>query len=65
MYIPYGEGWNPNKTMSGGVVCDFVKNDVFSKDYPQESYSGVLTYVLQLQRDGNFQTKSSNLSEIF
>ena len=64
-FFYYGEGWNPNKEMTGGIRGGFVKNEIFSKDNPQEIYSGVLSYVLQLQRDGNFQTKGSNKSECF
>ena len=64
-FFYYGEGWNPNKVMKGGVTGGFVKDEIFSKDNPQEIYSGVLSYVLQLQRDGNFQTKGSNKSECF
>lgn len=64
-FFYYGEGWNPNKVMKGGVKGGFVKDEIFSKDNPQEIYSGVLSYVLQLQRDGNFQTKGSNRSECF
>ena len=64
-FFYYGTGWNPNKEMSGGVKGGFVKDEIFSKDSPQEIYSGILTYVLQLQRDGNFQTKSSNRGEVF
>ena len=64
-FFYYGEGWNPNKEMPGGVRGGFVKDELFSKDNPQDIYSAVLTYVLQLQRDGNFQTKGSNKSECF
>lgn len=64
-FFYYGEGWNPNKVMKGGVRGGFVKDEIFSKDNPQEIYSGVLSYVLQLQRDGNFQTRGSNKSECF
>ena len=64
-FFYYGEGWNPNKVMKGGVKGGFVKDEIFSKDNPQDIYSGVLSYVLQLQRDGNFQTKGSNKSECF
>ena len=59
-FFYYGEGWNPNKEMAGGVRGGFVKDDS-----PQEIYSGVLSYVLQLQRNGNFQTKGSNRNEVF
>lgn len=64
-FFYYGEGWNPNKIMKGGVKGGFVKDEIFSKDNPQEIYSGILTYVLQLQRDGNFQTKGSSPDETF
>lgn len=64
-FFYYGTGWNPNKEMSGGVKGGFVKDEIFSKDNPQNIYSGILTYVLQLQRDGNFHTKSSNRGEMF
>ena len=64
-FFYYGDGWNPNKVMKGGVKGGFVKDEIFSKDNPQEIYSGVLSYVLQMRRDGNFQTKSSNKTECF
>lgn len=64
-FFYYGEGWNPNKVMKDGVKGGFVKDEIFSKDNPQDVYSGVLSYVLQLQRDGNFRTKGSNKSECF
>ena len=64
-FFYYGEGWNPNKEMGNGVKGGFVKDEIFSKDNPQEIISSILTYVLQLQRDGNFQTKGSKRSEIF
>ena len=64
-FFYYGEGWNPNKDMGNGVKGGFVKDEIFSKDNPQEIYSGILTYVLQLQRDGNFQTKGSSRGELF
>ncbi len=64
-FFYYGIGWNPNKDMGNGVKGGFVKNEIFSKDNPQDIYSGILTYVLQLQRDGNFQTKGSNRGEVF
>lgn len=64
-FFYYGEGWNPNKEMGNGVKGGFVKDEIFSKDNPQDIYSGILTYVLQLQRDGNFSTKGSNRGEVF
>ena len=64
-FFYYGEGWNPNKAMKGGIKGGFVKDELFSKDNPQEIYSGILTYVLQLQRNGNFQTRGSSPNEVF
>lgn len=64
-FFYYGKGWNPNKDMGNGVKGGFVKDEIFSKDNPQAIYSAVLSYVLQLQRNGNFQTKSSNRGEVF
>lgn len=64
-FFYYGEGWNPNKDMGNGIKGGFVKDEIFSKDNPQDIYSGILTYVLQLQRDGNFQTRGSNADEVF
>lgn len=64
-FFYYGKGWNPNKEMPGDIIGGFVEDEVFSKDNPQEIYSCILTYVLQLRRDGNFHTKSSNIDEVF
>ena len=64
-FFYYGKGWNPNKEMTGGVKGGFVEDEIFSKDNPQKIYSGVLSYVLQLQRDGNFHTQGSNKQEMF
>lgn len=64
-FFYYGEGWNPNKDMGTGVKGGFVKDEAFSKDNPQIIEDCVLSYVLQLQKDGNFQTKGSNRGEMF
>ena len=64
-FFYYGSGWNPNKEMANGVIGGFIKDEVFSKDQPQEINNAVLSYVLQLHRDGNFSTQSSNKSEFF
>lgn len=64
-FFYYGRGWNPNKVMKGGIKGGFIEDEIFSKDNPQKIYSGVLSYILQLQRNGNFQTKGSNENEIF
>ena len=64
-FFYYGSGWNPNKEMKNGVKGGFIKDEVYSKDKPQEINNAVLSYVLQLQREGNFSTQSSNSSEVF
>lgn len=60
-----GEEWSPYKEMGNGVKGGFVRDEAFSKDSPQEICNAVLTYVLQLRKDGNFHAESSNRSEIF
>ena len=63
-FFYYGKGWNPNKPMKDGVRGGFVTDELFSKDdKPKKVYSAVLSYVLQLQKSGNFQTKGSNVFE--
>lgn len=64
-FFYYGEGWNPQKEMGNGIKGGFVKYESFSKDNPQVINDCVLSYVLQLKRDGNFQTKGSSRSEMF
>jgi hypothetical protein len=64
-FFYYGKGWNPNKDMGNDVKGGFVKDEIYSKDNPQELNNCVISYVLQLQRDGNFSTKGSNRGEVF
>lgn len=64
-FFYYGEGWNPEKEMGNGVKGGFVRYESFSKDNPQAINDCVLSYVLKLQRDGNFQTKGSSRGEMF
>lgn len=64
-FFYYGDGWNANKDMGNGVKGGFVRDEVFAKDDPQDIYSAVLSYVLQLRRDGNFHAESSNRNEVF
>ena len=65
IFFYYGNGWNPDKEMGDGIRGGFVKDEVFSKDKPQKINNAVLSYVLQLQKNGNFSTQSSNRSEMF
>lgn len=61
-----GNGWNPNKSMSNGIVGGFVKNESFSKDEnSQYLYNEVLSYTLTSQLHGNFSPGESNSNEIF
>lgn len=64
-FFYFGSGWNPNKEMNNGVKGGFVKDEIYSKDKPQEINNAIITYVLQLQRNGNFSTQNSNSSEVF
>ena len=60
-----GKGWNPNKSMPGGLRGGFVANESYSKDSPVSlNYEG-LTYELIPQPNGNFSTQQSSASEIF
>lgn len=64
-FFYYGDEWSPYKEMGNGIKGGFIRDEVFAKDNPQEIYSAILSYVLQLRRDGNFHTESSNRSELF
>jgi hypothetical protein len=64
-FFYYGNSWSPNKVMKGGIKGGFAKNELFSKDNPQTINSAVLSYILQLQRNGNFQTRGSSADEAF
>lgn len=60
-----GKGWNPNKSMPGGLIGGFVANESYSKDSPVSlEYQG-LTYELIPQPNGNFSTQQSSANEIF
>lgn len=65
VFFYYGTGWYPKKLMEGGIRGGFLKDEVFSKDDPVSVSNNILTYSLQLQRNGNFSTKMSNESEMF
>lgn len=64
-FFYYGDEWSSYKDMGNGIKGGFVRDELFAKDNPQEIYGAVLSYVLQLRRDGNFHTKSSSRSEMF
>ena len=60
-----GKGWNPNKSMPGGLTGGFVANESYSKDSPVSlNYQG-LSYELIPQPNGNFSTQQSSANEIF
>lgn len=65
-FFYYGKGWYPDKEMKNGIRGGFISGETYSKD-GRASYleNNILSYVLTLQTDGNFQTSSSNDSEIF
>lgn len=60
-----GNGWNPHKDMGNGIKGGFERDEHFSKDDPQNIQNSVLSYVLQLQSNGNFNAKNSERSDIF
>ena len=60
-----GKGWNPNKSMPGGLTGGFVANESYSKDSPVSLNYQELTYELIPQPNGNFSTQQSSASEIF
>ena len=64
-FFYYGEDWNPQKDMGNGIKGGFESNEHFSKDKPQNIQNSVLSYVLQLQRNGNFNAKKTSRSDIF
>lgn len=64
-FFYYGKGWYPDKKMKNGVRGGFLRDEVFSKDNPQNLSNQSLTYELVLQKNGNFSTKSSSESEMF
>ena len=64
-FFYFGKGWNPYKEKKNGVQGGFVIDESYSKDEPQVINQAVLSYVLQLRKDGNFQTEYSNQDEVF
>ena len=60
-----GKGWNPDKSMPGGLTGGFVANESFSKDSPVTLNHQGLTYELIPQSNGNFSTQQSSASEVF
>lgn len=65
-FFYYGNGWYPDKEMSGKVKGGFLKNEAFSKDdTPQYLNNAILTYELTTQLNGNFQTADSSEGEMF
>jgi hypothetical protein len=72
-YEPYfysGTGWSNKKYMKTTTQCGrlyggFTVSESVGKDTPQTLNNQILTYDLNTQYDGNFQTKSSDVSEAF
>ena len=60
-----GKGWNPDKSMPGGLRGGFVANESYSKDSPVNLNYEILTYELIPQANGNFSTQQSSANEIF
>lgn len=72
-YTPYfysGTGWSNKKYMKTTTQCGrlyggFTAGESVGKDTPQTLNNQILSYDLNTQYDGNFQTKSSDVSEAF
>jgi hypothetical protein len=72
-YTPYfysGTGWSNKKYMKTTTQCGrlyggFTAGESVGKDTPQTLNNQILSYDLNTQFDGNFQTKSSDVSEAF
>jgi hypothetical protein len=70
VYFYYGTGWNPKRFMKdtscGRLVGGFLSNESVSKD-PNvlKLYSGIMTYTLTEQINGNFSTAGSSKNEAF
>ncbi|HAP69251.1 MAG TPA: hypothetical protein DCR04_05915 [Flavobacteriales bacterium] len=72
-YTPYfysGTGWSNKKyvkttTQCGRLYGGFTAGESVGKDTPQTLSNQILSYDLNTQFDGNFQTKSSDVSEAF
>ncbi len=60
-----GKGWNPDKSMPGGLRGGFVANESYSKDSPVNLNYEILTYELTPRANGNFNTQQSSANEIF
>lgn len=65
VFFYYGKGWYPKKQMPDGVKGGFLLNEDVQKDNPVTLDSQILTYELVSQVNGNFNTKNSNLNEMF
>ena len=76
VFFYYGDDWDENKQMPGGVRGGFTRNEQADKDpKPQhfsltETYDGItwdggVEYNLNPVRNGNFSTKKCSTSEVF
>lgn len=65
VFFYYGTKWSWSKQLTSTIQGGFLSGEAYSKDDPVSLQNQRLSYVLQLQRSGNFNTKTSNKSEVF
>ena len=65
VFFYYGQGWNPDKEMPGGVKGGFVSNEDFSKTGVEHLENQVLSLVLQSVLNGNFHPIDCDEEEMF
>ena len=65
VFFYYGQGWNPDKEMSGGVKGGFVSGESFSKTDIEHLENQVLSLKLQSVQYGNFSPIVCDEEEMF
>lgn len=62
-----GRGWNPDKSMSGGVRGGFLYDESFSYDREPVymNYGETMEYTLQRVKNGNFRPSTGSASDFF
>lgn len=65
VFFYQGNGWNPQKEMSGGIKGGFVSNESYSKTGVQYLEDQEWSLILQATINGNFNTQHSNEEEMF
>ncbi len=67
VFFYYGKNWSSNKKMDSNecysMYGGFTRNEYVQKDYPITLNGQIMTYTLTEVVNGNFNPKSSSLSE--